>query len=138
MSVKPHSIHHVNFPIRDPERTKEWYGKVFGLREVPRPFKQGGAPGVEEMLLLTRDNFDLHFTVHQDMVPDLKPHHFCIEVEDWDGFMVHLESLGIEHTEVFVRPQNNSKATYIHDPDDNLVELMYHENWNHESPLQPS
>ena len=31
MSDKPYSIHHVNFPTTDPERTKEWYAKVFGL-----------------------------------------------------------------------------------------------------------
>lgn len=136
MSNRPHSIHHTNFPIRDPERTKQWYAQVFGMREVPRPFKQGGAPGVEEVLLLTRGNFDLHFTIHED-VPDLKPHHFCLELEDWDGFMERLKELGIEHTEVFVRPHNNSKSTYIYDPDDNIVELMYHENWNHESPVQP-
>jgi lactoylglutathione lyase len=136
MSIKPHSIHHVNFPIRDPERTTDWYSKVFGLRVIPRLTKQGGAPGVEEILLMTRGNFDLHFTIHGD-APDLKPHHFCIELEDWDSFMDHLQSLGIEHTEVWVRPHNNSKSTYIYDPDDNIVELMFHEKWNHESPLQP-
>ena len=96
------------------------------MRAVPRPAKQGGASGVEEVLLLTRGNFDLHFTVHDDNPPDLKPHHFCIEVEDWDGFMSHLESLGISHTEIFVRPHSQSKSTYIYDPDDNIVELMYH------------
>ena len=29
---KPKYIHHVNFPTTDPERTKAWYAKVFGLR----------------------------------------------------------------------------------------------------------
>jgi len=135
MSNRPHSIHHVNVPIKDPERTKEWYGKVFGMRHVPIAKKQGGAPGVDEVLLLTRGNFDLHFTVHDDP-PDIKPHHYCVEVEDWDGFMDHIASLGIDHTEVFVRPQNQSKATYIYDPDDNIVEIMYHPTWNHESPMQ--
>jgi lactoylglutathione lyase len=138
LSNRPHSIHHVNFPIRDPERTSEWYARVFGMSRVPIFQKQGGAPGVDEVLLLTRGNFDLHFTVHREGdPPDLKPHHFCLELEDWDGFMEHLAGLGIEHTEVFVRPQNNSKATYIYDPDDNIVELMFHEDWDHESPLQP-
>ena len=134
MSIKPHSIHHVNFPIRDPERTIEWYGRVFGLKHIPIQAKQGGAPGVDEVLLLTRGNFDLHFTVHRDQDVDLKPHHFCLELEDWDAFMGHLESLSIEHTEVFVRPQNNSRATYIYDPDENIVELMFHGDWDHESP----
>ena len=136
MSVAPHSIHHVNVPIKDPERTKEWYGKVFGMKEIPRVVRQGGAPGVEEVLLLTRGNFDLHFTIHESP-PDIKPHHFCVEVEDWDGFLAHLSELGIESFGYFERPQNQSKATYIHDPDGNLVEIMWHENWNHESPIQP-
>ncbi len=130
MSNRPHSIHHVNVPISDPKRTADWYGKVFGLSEIPRPFKQGGAPGVEEVLLLTRGNFDLHFTVHENP-PDLKPHHFCIEVDDWEGFMEHLAQLGIDHLEIFERPQNRSKATYIHDPDQNLIELSHHGDWDH-------
>jgi catechol 2,3-dioxygenase-like lactoylglutathione lyase family enzyme len=136
VSNRPHSIHHTNFPIADAARTADWYGKVFGMREVPRPFKQGGAPGVEEVLLLTHGSFDLHFTIHPDP-PDLKPHHFCIELEDWDGFMEHLAQLGIEHTEVFVRPHNDSRSTYIYDPDDNIVELMFHPHWNHEPIEQP-
>jgi catechol 2,3-dioxygenase-like lactoylglutathione lyase family enzyme len=136
MSTRPHSLHHVNVPIRDKERTKEWYGKVFGLREIVRPFSQGGAPGVEDVLLLTRGNFGIHFTIHEDP-PDIKPHHYCVEVEDWDGFMGHLQSLSIEHTEIFVRPQNQAHSTYIYDPDENLVEIAWHPNWDHASPMQP-
>jgi catechol 2,3-dioxygenase-like lactoylglutathione lyase family enzyme len=133
MSTKPHSIHHVNVPIADADRTAEWYGKVFGTEVVPRLVKQGGAPGVEDVLLLTRGNFDLHFTIHENP-PDIKPHHFCIEVEDWDAFIAHLDELGIEHWGYFERPQNQSKATYVHDPDRNLVEIAWHGKWNHESP----
>jgi catechol 2,3-dioxygenase-like lactoylglutathione lyase family enzyme len=136
MSNKPHSIHHVNIPIADAERTLDWYGKVFGLREMRRPFVQGGAPGVDDVLLMTRGNFGVHCTIHENP-PDIKPHHFCVEVEDWDGFMAHLGSLGIEHSKVFVRPQNDSKSTYIYDPDDNIVELMFHPDWDNESPMQP-
>jgi catechol 2,3-dioxygenase-like lactoylglutathione lyase family enzyme len=134
MSTAPHSLHHVNVPIKDAQRTTEWYGKVFGMKEIPRTVRQGGAPGVEEVLLLTRGNFDLHFTIHQDPVPDIKPHHFCVEVEDWEGFMAHLQELGIETFGYFERPQNQSKATYMYDPDGNLVELAWHGAWNHESP----
>jgi catechol 2,3-dioxygenase-like lactoylglutathione lyase family enzyme len=136
MSTAPHSIHHVNIPIADAARTMEWYGKVFGMREIPRPVRQGGAPGVEELLLMTRGNFDIHCTIHENP-PDLKPHHYCVEVEDWDGFMAHLDGLGIESFGYFERPQNQSKATYIYDPDRNLVELSWHGNWRHESPVQP-
>jgi len=34
MSKEPRYIHHVNFPTTDPERTKEWYAKVFGMRSI--------------------------------------------------------------------------------------------------------
>jgi lactoylglutathione lyase len=132
MSNRPYALHHVNVPIADEERTKEWYGKVFGLKHIPVTTPQGGAPGVERVLLMTRGNFDVHFTVHDGEAPDIKPHHFCVEVEDWDGFMAHLASLGIETHRYFERPQNQSKATYIYDPDDNLVEIAHHGAWGHE------
>ena len=131
MSNRPYSIHHVNVPIADEERTKEWYGSVFGLRQIPIKTPQGGAPGVDRVLLMTRGNFDLHFTVHEGEVPDIKPHHFCVEVENWDGFMSHLASLGIETHGYFERPQNQSKATYVYDPDGNLVEIAFHAAWGH-------
>jgi catechol 2,3-dioxygenase-like lactoylglutathione lyase family enzyme len=137
MSSAAYSIHHVNIPIADPDRTTEWYGKVFGMRMIPRTVRQGGAPGVEEVLLLTHGDFDIHCTIHEGTPPDLKPHHYCVEVVDWDGFMAHLSSLGIETFGYFERPQNNSKATYMHDPDGNLVELAWHGDWNHEaSPVE--
>jgi lactoylglutathione lyase len=137
MSARPHSIHHVNIPIRDPERTKEWYGKVFGLRAF-QPRFQGGAPGIEagQIVLTTRGNFGVHFTVHENP-PDIKPHHVAVEVEEWDGFVAHLRSLGIEYSNYNERPQNGAKSAYIYDPDENIVEIMFHPNWDHESPMQP-
>ena len=137
MSARPHSIHHVNIPIRDPERAKEWYANVFGLRAFGARF-QGGAPGIEEgqILLTTRGNFGVHFTIHDDP-PDIKPHHFAVEVEDWDGFVAHLDELGIESSNYNERPQNGAKSAYIYDPDQNIVEIMFHPQWNHESPIQP-
>lgn len=136
MSARPHSIHHVNIPSKDPQRTSEWYGKVFGLREFKRPFTQGGAPGVDDVLLMTRGNFGVHFTIH-DSPPDIKPHHFAVEVEDWDGFVAHLRELGIKYSHYNVRPQNGAKSAYIYDPDRNIIEIMFHPQWDHESPIQP-
>ncbi len=138
MNSRIYSIHHVNVPIRDPERTKEWYEKVLGLREFVRPFWQGGPPGVEEghIFLMTRGNFGVHFTIH-DNPPDLKPHHFAVEVEDWDGFVAHLAELGIESFNYNERPQNGAKQAYIHDPDRNLIEFMFHPLWDHQPLNQP-
>lgn len=116
----PYTIHHVNFPTTDPERTKEWYSKVFGLKhqDVSR-FSD------TKVLLMTRGNFDLHFTP-VDGPTSLHPYHFALEVEDWDTFIAHLEELGIEYAEVRHRPQNNSKTSEVKDPDGHGVEFVWH------------
>lgn len=122
MSNKPHSIHHVNFPMTDPEQTKEWYGRVFGLahQDVSK-FSN------TKVLLLTRGNFDLHFTpCTPDQMVRMAPFHFAIEVYDWDGFLAHLKEQKIRHTKPVERPQNLSKFCYIHDPDGTMVEIVYH------------
>jgi catechol 2,3-dioxygenase-like lactoylglutathione lyase family enzyme len=120
MSNRAHSIHHINFPTTDPERTKEWYGKVFGLKHV-----NVSAMSNTKVLLLTRGNFEMHFTPIEKM-RRMAPFHFAVEVEEWDGFMAHLDSLGVRHTRTVVRPQNNSKYCYITDPDRTTIEIVFH------------
>ena len=119
---EPYSIHHVNFPTTDPERTKDWYMKVFGMKhqDVSR-FSD------TKVLLMTRGKFDLHFTPVEEM-DRMAPYHFAIEVEDWDGFMKHLEDLKIRYTKPVARPQNNSMFCYVRDPDGTMIELVYHGN----------
>jgi len=118
MSDKPAFIHHVNFPTTDPERTIEWYSKVFGMKYI-KPKSN------TKVVLMTRGNFDLHFTPVEEM-DRMAPYHFAVEVEDWDGFLAHLAELGIRHTRVITRPENNSQFCYIHDPDHTMIELVFH------------
>jgi lactoylglutathione lyase len=119
MSDKPAYIHHVNFPTTDPERTIEWYSKVFGMKYI-KPKSN------TKVVLMTRGNFDLHFTPVEEM-DRMAPYHFAVEVEDWDGFLAHLATLGVRHTRVITRPENNSQFCYIHDPDHTMIELVFHE-----------
>jgi catechol 2,3-dioxygenase-like lactoylglutathione lyase family enzyme len=120
VSSLPHSIHHVNFPSTDTERTKEWYCKVFSMKWVDPKSNT-------DVLLLTRGTFDLHFTpIPKDEWRRMAPSHFAIEVEDWDGFLKHLEGVGVRYTKPVERPQNNSKFCYITDPDGTMIELVYH------------
>jgi lactoylglutathione lyase len=121
-SKEPYSIHHVNFPTTDPDRTTEWYAKVFGMKKIDiNRFTN------TKVLLLTRGKFDLHFTPVEDM-DRMAPYHYAIEVEDWDGFLDHLREIGIRYTKPVERPQNNSKYSYIRDPDGTMIELVYHGN----------
>ncbi len=122
MSNRPYCLHHTNVPTTNPQRTWEWYSRVFGLKRVY-------AASNTKILLLTNGNFDLHFTPFRpEKFPRLKPLHFAIEVESWAGFMKHLDELGVYHTKTVERPQNNSKFCYVHDPDGNMIELTYHGN----------
>jgi lactoylglutathione lyase len=124
-SSEPYTIHHVNFPTTDPERTKEWYTKVFGMKHV-----DVGRFSDTKVLLMTRGNFDLHFTPVEDM-DRMAPYHYAVEVEEWDGFLAHLDALGIRYTRPVARPQNNSNFCYIRDPDGTMIELVFHgdRNW---------
>ena len=119
-SEKPAYIHHVNFPTTDPDRTAAWYTQVFGLKRITPKSNT-------KVVLMTRGNFDLHFTPVEEM-DRMSPYHFAMEVEDWDEFLEHLKSLGIRHTRPIERPENNSKFCYIHDPDHTMIELVYHGN----------
>jgi catechol 2,3-dioxygenase-like lactoylglutathione lyase family enzyme len=120
MTGKIHAIHHVNFPTTDPERTKEWYGKVFGLKHVDvSKFSD------TNVLLLTGGHFDIHFTPVKEK-RKMDPFHFAVEIENWDEMLAHLKSIGVRYTKPFYRPQNDSTLSYIRDPDGTLIELTYH------------
>ncbi|MGI5454587.1 VOC family protein [Streptomyces sp. CA-249302] len=125
-STDAHSIHHVNFPITDPARTEEWYGKVFGMRRIIPRGRSGSANAPQiQALLMTHGNFDLHFSPISDLDPKIH-YHFAIEVEDFQAFLGHLDKLGVPYDEPYTRPQNNSSTTTIHDPDGHHVEITHH------------
>ena len=122
MSSRAHSIHHVNFPTTDVDRTRQWYADVFGLRHV-----DVSALSNTQVLLMSRGDFELHFTpVEKTEWRRMAPSHFAIEVEDWEGFLAHLAGLKVRHTKPVERPQNNSKFCYVHDPDGTMIEIVYH------------
>jgi catechol 2,3-dioxygenase-like lactoylglutathione lyase family enzyme len=127
-SDRPAYIHHVNFPTTDPDRTIEWYSKVFGMKYI-KPKSN------TKVVLMTRGNFDLHFTPVEEM-DRMAPYHFAVEVEDWDGFLSHLGALGIRHTRPIKRPENNSMFCYIHDPDHTMIELVYHHRRQFPPPME--
>ena len=63
-------------------KTIEWYTQVFGMKYI-KPKSN------TKVVLMTRGNFDLHFTPVEEM-DRMAPYHFAVEVEDWHGFLAHL------------------------------------------------
>jgi catechol 2,3-dioxygenase-like lactoylglutathione lyase family enzyme len=129
-------IHHVNLQISDRARTREWYATVLGAEFLDR-----GPALNQRQLQLRLGSSEIHFTEtpHPAVVPS---GHFAVEVEDWDAMLAHLHALGIPHVRTSAastmpniggtdpsqgrREDTGEHYTYIHDPDGNMIELVYH------------
>ncbi len=128
-------IHHVNVQISDRARTRDWYVKVLGAEFLDR----GPALNARQ-LQLRLGSCEIHFTEtpHPARTPS---DHFALEVDDWEAMLAHLDGLGISHVRTSAagrpniggtdshqgrREDTGEHYTYIHDPDGNMIELVYH------------
>jgi catechol 2,3-dioxygenase-like lactoylglutathione lyase family enzyme len=129
-------IHHVNVQISDRERTREWYEKVLGAQFLDR-----GPALNKRQLQLRIGSGEMHFTETPNPAT-IRSSHFAVEVDDWDAMLAHLKELGIPHARTSAastgtniggtdsyqgrREDTDEHYTYIHDPDGNMIELVYH------------
>ena len=128
-------IHHINIQITDRQRTREWYEKVLAAQFLDR------GPALNERQLQLRIGSSEVHTSHVDQVVEVPRVHFAVEVEDWNGMLSHLDALGVSYsrspggsysniggTDPYQgrREDTDEHFTYIGDPDNNLIELVYH------------
>ncbi len=129
-------IHHVNVQISNRERTREWYEKVLGAEFLDR-----GPALNKRQLQLRIGSGETHFT-ETPQPATIRSSHFAVEVDDWDAMLAHLDELGIAHVRTSAastganiggtnpsqgrREDTGEHYTYIHDPDGNMIELVYH------------
>jgi catechol 2,3-dioxygenase-like lactoylglutathione lyase family enzyme len=129
-------IHHVNVQISNRERTREWYEKVLGAEFLDR-----GPALNKRQLQLRIGSGEMHFTETPNPAT-IRSSHFAVEVDDWEGMLAHLKELGIPHARTSAastganiggtdpyqgrREDTGEHYTYIHDPDGNMIELVYH------------
>src|SRR5262245_1131026 len=129
-------IHHINVPISNRDRTREWYETVLGAEFLDR-----GPGSNRRQLQLRLGAGEIHFseTAHPAPTPSS---HFAIEISDWDGMMAHLDALGIAHVRTSAasvaanlggtdptqgrRDYSGEHYTSLHDPDGNMIELVHH------------
>ena len=129
-------IHHVNVQISDRARTRQWYETVLGAEFLDR-----GPALNKRQLQLRLGSCEIHFT--ETPQPTAVPTaHFALEVDDWDAMLAHLDALGVPHVRTSAasvmrniggtdpsqgrREDTGEHYTYIHDPDGNMIELVYH------------
>ena len=129
-------IHHVNVQISNRERTREWYEKVLGAEFLDR-----GPALNKRQLQLRIGSGEMHFT-ETPQPATIRSSHFAVEVDDRDAMLAHLDKLGIAHVRTSAastganvggtdpyqgrREDTGEHYTYIHDPDGNMIELVYH------------
>ena len=129
-------IHHINIQITDRERTREWYESVLGAQFLDR-----GPALNQRQLQLRIGTAEIHTSDTPEVIAVPRVH-FAIEVDDWDGMLSHLDSVGVNYSRTAGgafgssvggddssqghREDTNEHYTYISDPDRNLIELVYH------------
>ena len=129
-------IHHVNVQVNDRERTREWYMKVLGAEFLDR-----GPELNKRQLQLRLGSGEIHFT-ERPSPATIPSSHFALEVDDWEAMLAHLDGLGVPHVRTSAastmrniggtdphqgrREDTGEHYTYIHDPDGNLIELVFH------------
>ena len=130
--MKISSFDHVSLPVRDLERSKEFYRDVLGLTQIERPpFNNIGA-------WMAAGTLEIHLTVNMEVplrpapVVDTGAVHFAARVADFDGTRRHLEALGYDSTlasgdrmQLVLRLDGPApyKQLYIVDPDNHVIEI---------------
>ena len=111
-------IQHINIQISDKERSREWYEKVLGAEFMDR-----GPELNQGQLQLKIGSGEMHTTHTPTPAPS---GHFALEIHDWDEMIANLDALDVHYTKPTVRAYAGVHSTYIHDPDENMIELVQH------------
>jgi catechol 2,3-dioxygenase-like lactoylglutathione lyase family enzyme len=113
-------LHHVNVTV-PPEAeaaTKEFYGTVLGLKQLPKPAasRQSGA-------WYQIGAMQLHLSVEEDPQGPLSSRHICLAVSDLDAAEKRFRD---EDVEIIPdpRPAPGRKRFYVRDPGGNQLEIV--------------
>jgi len=116
MSVQLTGIHHVSIVVTDVERSRQFYGGVLGLREIPRP-------ATFDFFVVWYDLGGQHIhLIPRERAESASPRHFALHVGDAKAAREHCARLGVPTRETTLIP--GCDRFFIHDPDGNLIELM--------------
>jgi catechol 2,3-dioxygenase-like lactoylglutathione lyase family enzyme len=116
MSLNITQIDHVSVLVTNLDRARQFYGDIFGLKEIAKPrtfdFK---------VLWFEFGNQQLHLL--QKSRPDTKsPRHFALRVADAPAAREHFRGQGIEVQETTPIPKCD--RFFVHDPDGNRIEII--------------
>ena len=113
-------LHHVNVTV-PPEleaATKEFYGSVLGLKQIPKPAasRQSGA-------WYQIGETQLHLSVEDGERGTLSSRHVCFTVDDLNAIEKRFREAGVEIISD-PRPIPGSARFYVRDPGGNQLEIV--------------
>ena len=117
------SAHHTSFPVRDLDRSREFYANVLGLAEIERPdiFGLAGAwfdaGPCEVHLIEVPPDADIG---SPPPVCDPRARHAAFAVDDYQATVDFLTSRGLE---VFTTSADFGQC-WVQDPDGHVIELI--------------
>jgi glyoxylase I family protein len=109
-------IDHCSVIITDIERSRRFYRDVLGLKEInkPRTF---------DFVVLWFDLGNMHIHLLLKDKPDsISPRHFALRVADAASARIYFRERGLAIQET--TPISGADRFFIHDPDDNRIEII--------------
>eukprot|EP00771_Trimastix_marina_P002210 gnl/Trimastix_PCT/3330.p1 GENE.gnl/Trimastix_PCT/3330~~gnl/Trimastix_PCT/3330.p1 ORF type:complete len:134 (+),score=35.07 gnl/Trimastix_PCT/3330:153-554(+) len=120
-------LFHACIRVADIDRSKEWYTKVLGLREVHR-INVENKPGLPDCTLVFLQNDSSTYQIElKQLKNDATPvdqgsafDHFGFHVADLQAERARLAELGLEPTDLLL----GGKIFFVRDPDGYGIELV--------------
>jgi catechol 2,3-dioxygenase-like lactoylglutathione lyase family enzyme len=112
-------LHHVSIPVPfdQLDAGREFYRRVFGLREIDPP----EVLGRERFAWFELDGRELHLFVEEGANSVVSGRHLAFEVEDLVAFRAHLREQQVEIEEAIEIP--NRPRLFVNDPFGNRIEV---------------
>ncbi len=110
-----HFLHHVTVSVSDLDRSRDFYGRVLGLNELPR--RGVGVNGAWFQVGPSQVNL----LVRKEPAPDAS-RHFALCVDSIRSSRKSLEAEGMELTKT--TRVGNINRFFLNDPDGNRVEIV--------------
>jgi glyoxylase I family protein len=116
-------LNHATFPISDVEKSRDFYGRILGLRELPRPVMAGAPQGAffacgnGEIHLAEKDSAFMRELISININP-----HVAFTVASVAEVKESLQQEGVQFFEFSRNPAGRNQI-FVQDPDGNVLEI---------------
>jgi catechol 2,3-dioxygenase-like lactoylglutathione lyase family enzyme len=119
-SVKRLQHTSIPMPPGGDEQARAFYGKVLGMREIPKP---AGLAAMTVVWFAANDDGDeVHVFKEEQLGLNSTAQHLCLEVDDIEAYKSRLRDHGFDVQ--VPETIHNRPRLFVRDPFDNLIELV--------------